>query len=333
MNHLRILLYIVIFFLTACKQNPRSVESGEVVNVYTACYLPSDEQLFKSFERSTGIKVNILYDNNTNLLKKLRQQAAQPEADLLILKGVCYLQQARNDSLLQTSSLQPNVGYTQQFSDSANYWYPLTYDPLVIAYHLQDTSMTPPPASYAELAKAEWKGKLFIADSLDLLHCLAAAMLADRGEEATLEWLKQYKYNLAPKAKGTTPQAFERMAADSASIALITASEYITASKPSNIKITLPSQADKGAYALINGVSLVRHAPHPAYAAHLLSFLLSTEIQRTYAQAHGEYPASPEVQPPPSLQTLGQFRLNTTSINASIRYCDSAKQILKEAGF
>lgn len=330
MDHLRIFVYIVIFFLTACKQNPKSVEKGEVVNVYTACYLPSDEQLFKPFERSTGIKVNILYDDSSNLLKRLQQQGNHPEADLLILKGICYLQQARDDQLLQIRSEQLETTYSGQLPDSANYWYTLTYDPLVIVY-LQDKLMDQPPASYAELAKAEWKGKLLFTARRNFLHSLTAAMLNDRGEQATLEWLKQCKANLTPR--GITLQVFERMVTDSASIALVTASEYLTAFKPPNIRISFPNQADKGAYTLVNGISLIRHAPHPAYAKQLLSFLLNPEIQRTYAQAHGEYPASPEIQPSPSLQALGQFQLNTISINANDQYCERAKLLLQEAGF
>jgi iron(III) transport system substrate-binding protein len=298
--------------------------------VYTACYLPSDEQLFKSFENSTGIKVNIFYDDSSNLLEKLQQQGAQSEADLLILKGICYLQQARNDNLLQKSSQHAEASYALQFPDAANYWHPLTYDPLIIAY-LQDSSMTQPPASYKALAKGEWQGQLLFAANQHFLPSLTATMLADRGEEATLAWLKQSKDNLTPKEE--TTQIFEQMVADSARVALITASEYITAAKPSNIKTTLPAETDQGVYALVKGVGVVRYAPHPAYAERLLAFLLNTETQRVYAQTHREYPASPEVEPSPSWQALGQFQVNINAISASMQYCDRAKLLLQEAGF
>lgn len=330
MCQLRFLLYIAIFFLAACKQEPRSVERGEVVNVYTACYQETDEQLFKAFEKSTGIKVNIIYDDNSNLINKLQQRGTQPGADVLILKGICHLRQARNDSLLQSTSQKLEVTYSTRSWDSTNHWYTLTYDPLVIAY-VQNNSITQPPATYAELIQAQWKGKLLLPDDQDFLQSLAVAMLADKGEEATLEWLDQYKENLAPE--GVTPKVFSRMITDSARIALLTASEYATASKPPNIKIVFPNQADNGTYALVKGVSLVRHAPHPTHARRLLSFLLNTEIQRTYAQAHWEYPINADIQASSSLQALGHFQLNTTSINASGQYCDRAMLLLQEAGF
>lgn len=329
MYQLRILLYFVILFLAACKQKPRPVQSGEVVNVYTACYQPSDEQLFEHFEKATGIHVNIFYDHTSNLLSKLQQQGNEPEADLLILKGICDLRQARNDNLLQLMPHQFKTKGPQQL-DSANYWSILTYDPLAIAY-LHDGSVMQPPASYTELAKEEWKDKLLLSAKPNLMHSLTVTMLADRGEEATLEWLEQCKENLAPK--GTIQQALPRMGTGSASIALITVSEYLKASRPSNIKIIFPNQDNKGTCALVRGVGLVRDAPHPTYAERLLSFLLNTETQKAYAQAHAEYPANGDVQISSSLQTLGSFQLHTASIVSSESYCEQALLLLQEAGF
>ncbi len=321
-----LLLYlcIVTFFLVACTQDARKVEQGAVVNVYTACYQKSDDILFHKFEETTGIKVNIIYEHAGSLINRLKQQE-QPEADLLILPGVCYLQQAKQDSLIQT--MPPAlIRYEAAFQDTLTYWYPLTYDPFVIAY-LPDSVHTKPPISYTALAQDLWQGKVLLSDDPDFLHAFTTLMLADKGEEATQAWLSQYHKNTILRKDSLA--LLDQLAADSLQVTMIQVSQYMASSKPKRISIIFPQQ-EQGVYASITGVSLVQQAPHPTHARRLLSYLLDTETLRRYAQAHHQFPASTDVPTAPSLQELGKLQLNTMPASAVGQACDRAWQLLQE---
>jgi iron(III) transport system substrate-binding protein len=80
--------------------------------------------------------------------------------------------------------------------------------------------------------------------------------------------------------------------------------------------LVFPNQSDRGAHANISGMSLGAYAPHKEAALDLMRFLTSEKAQEIYASANGEYPLRKGVPSSPSLQALGEFKIDPLALDA-----------------
>ena len=72
------------------------------VNVYSHRHYDSDKILFKKFEETTGIKVNIVTAKAEELVSKLAIEGENTPADVLITADIGNLHEAKSRNLLQT---------------------------------------------------------------------------------------------------------------------------------------------------------------------------------------------------------------------------------------
>lgn len=320
MRLLRFLLYMAFFGTAACTQNPREVTQGEVVTLYTNCYLPADNTLFRTFEQSTGIKVNVIAHRAETLFVRLRQQQA-PQADLLILKGIHHLHEAQQQQLWQkTEAPLPDDTFPV---GKPSEWHSLTYDPVGWAYQQDTTTL---PNTYADLAAPFWQSQAVLADTPGLLPALTACMLAAYGTDTTSAWLAQ----LAPSGRelpDTAQHALNLLStADSVRLVLINAQAFALDTQSAKARIAFPNQESTGAYALVTGIGVASEAPQPAYARRLLSYLCTSQGLSTYADNHQEYPATGV---PASVPSWRRVNIDKITILNSLQYVALAQRLLR----
>ena len=107
MKNTYLLLLLTILF-SACKSEKKNENSAisktekQEVNVYTHRHYPADQELFASFEKQTGIKVNVVNAKADELIQKMKQEGEQSPADVLITVDAGRLVRAKNKDLLQS---------------------------------------------------------------------------------------------------------------------------------------------------------------------------------------------------------------------------------------
>ena len=96
--------------------------------------------------------------------------------------------------------------------DEGNLWFGLTMRARVVYASVERAPIT--AITYEELADPRWKGKICMRPGNHPYNLgLIAAMIAHKGEDATREWLKGLKANLAVKPSAMTgprPRACSR---------------------------------------------------------------------------------------------------------------------------
>ncbi len=173
---------------------------GEV-NVYTYRQPSLINPLFEAFTAKTGIQVRAVFADN-GLVERLAQEGRNSPADLLLTADVGRLVEAAGRDLAQPVESPAILDKVPaNLRDANNEWFGLTMRARVIYASVERAPIT--AITYEELADPKWKGKICLRPGNHPYNlALIAAMIAHKGEDATREWLKGLKANLAVKPSG-----------------------------------------------------------------------------------------------------------------------------------
>ncbi|MGB9795118.1 Fe(3+) ABC transporter substrate-binding protein [Fervidobacterium gondwanense] len=284
-----------------------------VVNVYTDRHYETDDAIFKLFEQSTNIKVNVLKIGSDELVQRLKLEGKNMQADLIIVADVGRLYSAKEEGLLQpVKSEFLNRVIPEKFRDVDNYWFALTKRARVIVYSKERVNPSE-IKTYQDLANPKWKGKILVRTSAHVYNrSLLASLIALHGEDYARDWASKIVSNLAREPKGNDRDQIKAIAAGVGDIAIVN-SYYvglmINSSDPeersavSKIGVIFPNPT----HVNISGMGLVRYAKNHHNAIKLMEFLLSPKVQKMYADANYEFPINPEVEPGELLKSWGTF--------------------------
>lgn len=275
----------------ADKKNPENLRN---ITVYTTLPVEQVSVLAQEYEKNQGIRINIVPLTENELILRLKAEALNQHADV-ILTTKTMLEQAKQSKLLdQVTSEQLDI-IPDRYKDETNYWYGLWYDPIVFAINKDLQKGLPQmPANWGDLYK-DGKLRIGITDflaaeaSANLLYTLTSV----NGETQTLAFLKKIHPQVIQYAKFlATPVRMVGMG--EADIAIAVQSEairYINDSFP--INIVYPS--DGTAY-LLTGAGVVNGASHKAEAKAFIEWLMQDNAQNTLQKNKFYYvPTNPEL--------------------------------------
>ena len=318
-----------------------ALADGEV-NVYTYRQPALINPLFEAFTAKTGIQVRVVFAEN-GLVERLAQEGPNSPADLLLTADAGRLVEAANRGLAQpVTSPAIRDKIPANLRDEANQWFGLTMRARVIYASNERAPIT--SITYEELADPKWKGKLCMRPGNHPYNiALFAAMIAHKGEDATREWLKGVKANLAIKPSGNDRAQAKSVFAGECDLAL--ANTYYMGKMLTNteepeqkkwaeaVKIVFPSSPEFGTHVNISGMMLTAHAPNKDNALKLMEFLTGDEAQMLYAQGNYEYPVNPAVGLDPIVKSWGSFTPDKLNVAEVAKHEPAAAKLIDEVGF
>lgn len=258
----------------AGRKNPDSIRS---ITVVTSLPVEQAAALAQEYEKTAGVRVNIVPLAAGELVAKLKSETAAPSADL-VLAGADPLDAAKQAKLLAAYSSPQTDIIPARFCDADDYWTGLWYDPVVFAVNrdfLKNQSQ--PPVNWADLTTTG-NARLVMTDFLaadeaaNLLYSMAGA----QGEDQTLAYLAGLHPRVAQYAKFlATPARMTGLG--EADIAITVQSEalrYIKDSFP--LQIIIPAD---GTAASVTGAALTVGSPRAADAGRFLDWLTGDEAQ------------------------------------------------------
>ena len=315
--------------------------NGEV-NVYTYRQPALINPLFEAFTAKTGIEVRVVFAEN-GLVERLAQEGRNSPADLLLSADAGRLVEAANRGLAQPVTSPAILDkIPANLRDGANQWFGLTMRARVIYASNERAPIT--AITYEELADPKWKGKLCMRPGNHPYNiALFAAMIAHKGEDATREWLKGVKANLAFKPNGNDRAQAKSVFAGECDLAL--ANTYYMGKMLTNneepeqkkwaeaVKIVFPSSPQFGTHVNISGMMLTANAPNKDNALKLMEFLAGDEAQMLYAQGNYEYPVNPAVAVDPIVKSWGSFTPDKLNVADVAKHEAAAAKLIDEVGF
>jgi len=313
------------------------------VNVYSARKEALIQPVLAQFTAATGVKVNLITGEADALLSRIESEAELSPADVIVTTDVGRLYWAKQRQLTQPLSSETLIQKVPaNLRDSDHHWFALTVRARPIMYAKDRVS--PEQLSTVEaLTEAQWRGKVCVRSSGNIYNqSMIAAMLAQVGEVATLDFAKGLVANFARPPKGGDRDQIKAVAAGQCDIAI--ANTYYWAgimqdANPSErqaaekVAIFCPNQSDRGTHINISGAAIAKHAPNATAAQQLIEFMVTDAAQAWYAENNGEYPVVSTIASSDLLQQLGTFKAESIPLERVGELNQQAVMLMNKASW
>ena len=314
---------------------------GEV-NLYSSRHYDTDERLYSDFEEQTGITINRIEGNADELIARMEAEGANSPADVLLTVDISRVVRAEEKNLLSSvDSAVLNARLPQHLRHPDGLWFGFSQRSRIFFYDKERVDT--PPATYADLAKPEYKGMICARSSTNTYQIsLLSSIIAHSGEEAATNWAKAVRENMARAPQGGDTDQLRGIASGECGIAISNTYYFARAIRTDvkglsasidKIGWVFPDQSGNGAHMNISAGAVAANAPHRENAIKFLEYLTSDAAQQYFSAGNDEYPAVSGVALSPSVAKLGLFRQDAINLSTVANNAAKATEIFNAVGW
>lgn len=306
------------------------------LTLYSAQHEQLTDLLAKDFEKATGISVSVRDGEGPALAAQLVAEGAATPADVYFTENSPELMLLEEKGLLAPVNTDTLKTVPARYDSPTGTWLGVVARENVLAYNTTKVQAGQLPASLFDLAQPQWKGKIGIAPSDADFLPLVSAVLATKGHDATVEWLKGLRKNaqIFDDDEGVVA------AVNRGAVATGLINNYYWARLHVGLGDAATKSAvyhfpngDVGALVVISGAAILKASKNTDAAQKFLAYLVSERGQKLMAESHidFEYPLRAGVAADPILKPFDQ--LSPPPIDVQKLGDDSqAAKLLREAG-
>ncbi|EOZ3047981.1 iron ABC transporter substrate-binding protein [Enterobacter roggenkampii] len=261
-----------------------AADNNEGIVVYNAQH----ENLVKSwvdgFTKETGIKVTLRNGDDSELGNQLVQEGSASPADVFLTENSPSMVLVDNANLFAPLDSDTLKQVPAEYRPAHGRWIGIAARSTVFIYNPAKLSEQQLPKSLMDLAKPEWKGRWAASPSGADFQAIVSAMLALKGEKATLEWLKAMKANfVAYKGNSTVMKAVNAGQIDGGVIyhyyRFVDQSK--TGENSKNTQLYYFKHQDPGAFVSLSGGGVLASSKHKAQAQAFIKYITGKEGQES----------------------------------------------------
>jgi iron(III) transport system substrate-binding protein len=315
--------------------------SGTAFSQEIAVYSARKEHLIKPvfdlYTKETGVKIKYITDKAPVLLQRIKAEGENTPADLLITVDAGNLWYAANQGILQpVSSDVLTANIPSYLRDPENKWFGLSLRARTIVY---STERVKPDelATYEDLAKAEWNGRLVLRTSKKVYNqSLVAMLIKEHGEKETAGIVKGWVSNLAAPPFSNDTKVMEAIIAGQGDVGIVNTYYFgRLAKKDPTIPIALfwPNQSSGGVHVNVSGAGVVAASKNKAAAIAFLEWLSTEKAQQIFVDVNMEYPVNPDVPVNPTVASWGTFKQNKINLKNAGENQAAAIMLMDRVGY
>ena len=288
--------------------------------------------LIDEFRQSSGLEVEVRYAGSTELASTLLEEGDSTEADVFLAQDPASLGLAT--PLLATLPSDVVDAVPSRFRDRGQRWVGVSGRIRAVIYDRDQVQVSDLPTGIDDLLDPRWTGMIGVAPTNGSFLAFVAAMILDRGEAATLEWLK----DLAALDPLDYPKNSPIVAAaDAGEVGLGLVNHYYLlrlqaeggGKRAANHFF---SAGDPGSLVMPSGVGVLAGSDQAEDAHKFVEFLLSESSQRYFAQQTYEYPLAAGVPPAASLPPIDSIPTPDIDLSDLHTALERATDLVAEAG-
>lgn len=335
-KHLFILLPLLVTFVFP-------VAAEDPLVVYSHRHYESDDALFDTFTRETGIEVRVVKAGAGELLERLKSEGANTAADVLITADAGRLVEAKNAGLLapvDSQTLRERIPAT--YRDPDGQWFGFTLRARILVY-APDRVSPDDLSTYEALADPQWRGRLLVRSSANIYNqSLMASLIAARGEKAAGEWAREVRQNMARPPQGSDRDQIRAVAAGLGDVALVNTyyvGLLLNSPDPKDRRVArevdlfFPNQEGRGTHVNISGGGVLKASDQKEAAVRLLEFLASDRAQNVFPHATYEYPVVEDIEWSDLQKSWGDFKADDLNVSELGRRKTEAVKGFNRAGW
>jgi iron(III) transport system substrate-binding protein len=311
-----------------------AIAQDDGILVYNAQHENLTQAWADAFTAETGIKVTLRQGSDLEVGNQILQEGANSPADVFLTENSPAMVLVDNAGLFEPLPQDILDLIPAEYRPSNGHWTGIAARSTVFAYATNKLDADTLPKSMLDLADPSWKGRWTASPSGADFQAIVGALLALKGEDATLGWLKAMKENATP------------VRGNRAAMAAVNKGEFEgaviyhyywfgdragTKENSGNVALHYFKNEDPGAFVSISGGGVLASSKHKDQALAFLKWIAGPGGQKVlregdsfeYAIGMGEA-ANPALVP---LAELEAPKLDPTQL-------DSAKvtQLMTEAG-
>jgi len=314
------------------------------LNLYSSRHYQTDEALYSSFTKATGIKLNRIEAGEDPLIQRIKNEGTASPADVLVTVDAGRLWRAEQLGLFQpVESKVLAERLPAHMRNPNNQWFGFSARARVIVYN-KNSVKAEDVQNYEDLANPKLKGKVCTRSGSHIYNLsLMSALIEHLGAAKAEEWAKGVVANFARAPKGGDTDQIRAVAAGECGVAISNSYYYVRllkSTKPADRKVIeatgliWPNQKSFGTHMNISGAGVVKHAKHREAAIKYLEYLTSDAAQGYFANGNNEWPV---VKGAPldnkALASLGNFKMDTLNISTLGRNQPTAQKIFDKVGY
>jgi iron(III) transport system substrate-binding protein len=261
-----------------------AADNNQGIVVYNAQHENLVQSWVDGFTKETGIKVTLRNGGDSELGNQLVQEGSASPADVFLTENSPSMVLVDNAKLFAPLEADTLKQVPAEFRPAHGRWIGIAARSTVFVYNPQKLNETQLPASLMDLAKPEWKGRWAASPSGADFQAIVSAMLALKGEQATLDWLKAMKTNfVAYKGNSTVMKAVNAGQIDGGVIyhyyRFVDQSK--TGENSKNTQLYYFKHQDPGAFVSLSGGGVLASSKHKAQAQAFIKYITGKEGQES----------------------------------------------------
>jgi iron(III) transport system substrate-binding protein len=311
-------------------------EPGDL-QVYSARHYDL-EDAFGDFEEETGLKVDFLFAEDAELLKRIEAEGEESPADLFMTVDAGNLWAADEAGILdQVRSPELEGAVPEQYRAEDDTWYGLALRARTLVYNPDavDPSEFDTENSYAGLGDPKWQGRLCMRDSTEAYtQSLVTALMKTYGEDEARRIVTSWVENDVDIMSNDI-LLLEAVDAGTCEVAIV--NHYYLArelqEKPDmNVELFWASQDGEGVQMNLSGGGVVTTSDNKEQAQQLLEWL-ATDGQKAFIGGNHELPVNPDVAPDDAVAAFGTFKPMPIDAEAYGANNAEAIELLEQVGY
>ena len=291
---------LIALLIAACGNgNP----SGQVLTLYSGQHVQTTQSLVAAFERQTGIKVDVRFDDEDVFANEIVEEASHPKTDLFYTENSPPLEYLQERGLLAPVDASTLAKVQSMYNSPRGQWVGISARVSVIIYNPGLISRAQLPTTVLELASPKYKGKLALTPGETDFQPIVTAVERAYGTTKALSWLRALGANAAGHIYPDNETVAAQVNRGAAALSIVNQYYWYrlvaeVGAKNIHSRIAYFSPHDPGYVVDVSGAALLRSSAHQAAAQKFLAFLVSKQGQKIIAHSQSfEYPLADGVTP------------------------------------
>ena len=314
-----------------------NAHAADEVVVYSSRIDELIKPVFDAYTAKTGVKVKFITDKEAPLMQRIKAEAQNATADLLLTVDAGNLWQAEQMGILQPiTSTVIDSNIPAQYRASSHQWTGLSLRARTIAY-ASERVKPQELSTYEALAEKQWEGRLCLRTAKKVYNqSLTATLIETHGADKTEQILKGWVNNLSTDVFSDDIAVLQAIDAGQCDVGIVNSYYYGRLHKQQpdlGVKLFWPNQGDRGVHVNLSGIGLNKYAPHPQAAIALVEWMTGAQAQEIFAGVNQEFPANPAVAPSAEVASWGEFKADTLPVEVAGKRQAEAIRLMDRAGW
>jgi iron(III) transport system substrate-binding protein len=312
--------------------------TGQSIVVYSGQHEQTTQELVVAFEKASGIKVDVRYNDEDTFGNEIIAEKAHPKADVFYTENTPVLALLAGQHLLAPLPASILSATPAKYDDAAGNWVGVSARVSVLVYNPKLIPASDLPTSVLALADPKYKGLLGFAPGETDFQPIVIAGAERYGDAAAVTWLKGLAANAGESRQyGSNEALVDEVNRGAAAFGLLNqyywyrlGKEIGTANVHSKIAFLAPH--DPGYVVDVSGAAILASSSHKAAAEKFVSFLVSKAGQQIIGTSLSfEYPIASGVTTSEPEKPFDQLQPDAISLS-SLGDGSKALALLKQAG-